>query len=92
MDRRYKKILEKVLTFAEKTIRGYYEVAKKRGVTFEIIAHSWGTVLSYIVLKNNLDIKVDTFITLGSPLKSQEMQITNGYTKIYAGLSIQKTK
>jgi hypothetical protein len=61
--------------YAEKFIKGYYEVAKNRGTTFEIIAHSWGTVLSYIVLKRNPDIKVDTFITLGSPLNSQTLEI-----------------
>ena len=33
-----------------------------------ILSHSWGTVLSYIVLTKYKDIHVDKLITLGSPL------------------------
>ena len=35
-----------------------------------IISHSWGTVLTYIVLHEHPDIIVDKLITMGSPLNS----------------------
>jgi len=40
----------------------------KNNQPFVIVAHSWGTVLAYLALSKNSDIKVDKFITLGSPL------------------------
>ncbi len=40
------------------------------GDTRVIVAHSLGSVLSYIALSNHPDWKVDTYITLGSPLAS----------------------
>jgi parallel beta-helix repeat protein len=38
------------------------------GDPFIIVTHSWGTVLTYIVLEKNPDIVVDKLITMGSPL------------------------
>ena len=35
-----------------------------------ILSHSWGTVLTYIVLHNHPEIIVDKLITMGSPLES----------------------
>ncbi|MGD9974449.1 MAG: PKD domain-containing protein, partial [Desulfatirhabdiaceae bacterium] len=35
-----------------------------------ILSHSWGTVLTYIVLHEHNDIVVDKLITMGSPLES----------------------
>jgi parallel beta-helix repeat protein len=35
-----------------------------------ILSHSWGTVLTYIVLHEHPDIVVDKLITMGSPLES----------------------
>lgn len=78
------------LKYAEKFIKDFYKVAQNRGTTFQIVAHSWGTVLVYAILKANPDIKVDTLITLGSPLRSQEKLIIENYTNIYAGRNIQK--
>lgn len=80
----------KILSFAEKTIRGYSEVAKRRGQPFQIIAHSWGSVLAYVVLKNNPGIQVATLITLGSPLQSQDKIVVEKYTGRYAGTTILK--
>jgi hypothetical protein len=40
-----------------------------------ILAHSWGTVLSFITLAKHSDIKVDKLITLGSPLNSRTLKI-----------------
>ena len=37
---------------------------------FVVVGHSLGTIVSYLVLKNNPDFKVKKFITLGSPLGS----------------------
>jgi hypothetical protein len=78
------------LKYAEKFIRDFYKVAQNRGTTFQIVAHSWGTVLAYAILKANPDIKVNTLITLGSPLRSQEKLIIENYTNLYAGSNIQK--
>jgi pimeloyl-ACP methyl ester carboxylesterase len=38
-----------------------------------LVAHSLGTVLSYVALCNHPDWSIDTFITLGSPLASPLM-------------------
>lgn len=38
-----------------------------------LVTHSLGTVLSYMALTNHPDWKIDTFITLGSPLASPMM-------------------
>ena len=40
------------------------------GETRAIVAHSLGSVLSYIALSNHPDWTVDTYVTLGSPLAS----------------------
>ncbi|MEW6608382.1 MAG: DUF1566 domain-containing protein [bacterium] len=40
-----------------------------------ILSHSWGTFLAYVALTKNPDIIVDTFITLGSPLDSQSIDV-----------------
>jgi PGAP1-like protein len=47
-----------------------YKVLKKyQGHSIMIIAHSMGSIISYDVLKNNIDdISIDTFVTIGSPL------------------------
>ena len=42
-----------------------------------ILSHSWGTVLSYIVLKKHSDIHVDKLITLGSPLNARHPLIAS---------------
>lgn len=77
------------LEYAKKFIEGYYKVAQQRGTSFEIIAHSWGSVLAYIVLKQNPDINVDTLITLGSPLRSNLLGIRS-YTEKFTGTDIEK--
>jgi pimeloyl-ACP methyl ester carboxylesterase len=49
-----------------------YAAAKKAGKPIYIVAHSWGSMLSYTMMKklmrNSPPIGVDRFITLGSPL------------------------
>ncbi|MBF0476228.1 MAG: hypothetical protein HQK59_10415 [Deltaproteobacteria bacterium] len=49
---------------------------------FVILTHSWGTVLAYLALSKNPDIKVDKFISLGSPLDSMTGFIKS-FTEIY---------
>ena len=39
-----------------------------------IVAHSLGSVLSYIALSNHPDWTVDTYVTLGSPLASPMLE------------------
>ena len=43
-----------------------------------LITHSWGTVISYIVLNQHPDIKVDKLITMGSPLKVSPYSVPFG--------------
>jgi pimeloyl-ACP methyl ester carboxylesterase len=45
-----------------------------------IVSHSWGTVLTYIVLHEYPDILVDKLITMGSPLESIQQGV-NPITK-----------
>lgn len=47
-----------------------------------ILSHSWGTVLAYLAISQNSNIHVDKFISLGSPLNSQN-PIVNDFTKLY---------
>lgn len=51
-------------------LRTAYTQTKSMNAPLVIVAHSWGTVLAYIVLKQNPDIVVDKLITMGSPLNA----------------------
>lgn len=53
----------------ENFLNDKYNLAQSKNKKFVIVAHSWGTVLSYTAL-TRINIKVDLFITLGSPLGS----------------------
>ncbi|MBF0496493.1 MAG: hypothetical protein HQK58_07955 [Deltaproteobacteria bacterium] len=55
-------------------------IAQKK--PFVILTHSWGTVLAYLALRQHPDIKVDKFITLGSPLDSMT-GVIKSFTEIY---------
>lgn len=56
----------------KKDIQVWNAYAKKRGALFNIVAHSWGTVLTYAALTElanaDEDIRVDNLFTLGSPI------------------------
>lgn len=45
-----------------------------------VLAHSWGTVLSYLAISKNKKIVVDRLVTLGSPLNAQNSDV-NSFTK-----------
>lgn len=47
-------------------LRAAYLQTRAAGAPLIVVSHSWGTVLSYIVLEQNPDIVVDKLITLGS--------------------------
>ncbi len=50
-------------------IKQEYDAAKKDNRPLVIVAHSWGSVLAYTALKElGKSVKVDSFITMGSPL------------------------
>ncbi|MBF0551089.1 MAG: hypothetical protein HQK60_11205 [Deltaproteobacteria bacterium] len=55
-------------------------IAQKK--PFVVLTHSWGTVLAYLALAKKPDIKVDKFITLGSPLDSMT-GLVKSFTEIY---------
>lgn len=60
-----------------------YEKIKELNKTnrpITILSHSWGTILSYIVIMKHEDIHVDKLITMGSPLNSAFAPI-NYYTR-----------
>jgi len=59
--------------------------SKNQNEPFVIITHSWGSVLAYLVLSKNTDIKVDKFISLGSPLESQS-PMAGPFTLGYVGI------
>lgn len=56
----------------KKDIQVWNDYAKKRGAPFNIVAHSWGTVLTYAALTElanaGEDIHVENLFTLGSPI------------------------
>jgi len=53
-----------------------------------ILAHSWGTVLSYIAIARNSNIVVDKFITLGSPLNAQNETVRSYTQETLSGFNI----
>lgn len=61
-------VIPKLTDYLEK----YTQIKNQNGTSLMVLAHSWGTVLSYIAMyKNPSTISVDKFITLGSPLDAQ---------------------
>jgi pimeloyl-ACP methyl ester carboxylesterase len=66
-----------------KTLEETSKLCIQKGKPFVILAHSWGTVLAYLAIKDNPNIHVDKFITMGSPLKSQSLDVRY-FTKYYA--------
>lgn len=53
----------------KKRILEAYKKAQDEGTSFNIVAHSWGGVLTYRALKELGDrVKVDNLVTLGTPL------------------------
>ena len=62
---------EETVTELSQILKPLSKASRDAGKPFVIIAHSWGTVLSYMALSRDDEIIVDNFITLGSPLNAQ---------------------
>lgn len=50
-------------------------LARERGSELRVVAHSWGTVLTYIAAEMSDSIVIDKFVSLGSPLGAQSTLI-----------------
>ena len=80
---------EKTVPELEKTIIAAYDAYKNTGRPVYILAHSWGSVLAHEALhhvaKYRPDVRIDKFITAGSPLVP-----ANFVVKLFMKLQIKK--